>query len=60
MRFEFIGTDGSLDFRTGRVYDLDTDIFGRYITIIYPVYCPYASLEAFLRNWRPVYEASTY
>lgn len=53
VRARFIGTDGSLGYRNGEVYDLTM----KGNRIVLPTPCPYSSVEAFLRNWQVVESA---
>lgn len=55
--FRFIGEDGSLGYRKGKIYMLE--LRGRGMTelgviIDAPVRCPYSSWEAFFENWERV------
>jgi len=52
----FIGTDGSLGYRTGQVYRLDVRraIFTDKPSIRSPYACPYGSWAAFWANWELV------
>jgi hypothetical protein len=56
-RYRFIGEDGSLGYRHGRIYRLVLAVPGHG----WPIeiidggqFCPYDSEEAFSRNWEPV------
>lgn len=60
MRLKFIGADGSMNLRNGKVYDVElrsTDC--RIVAIIKTgsamrwseVVCPYESPQAFAKNW---------
>lgn len=52
MRLRFIGTDGSLGLRHGRVYDVSFNSHRGRVYVTSPVHCPYASDVAFWRNWQ--------
>lgn len=56
MLAKFIGQDGSMGFRRGRVYNLE--VAGgrgrRPPVIVWPVRCPYGSWDAFYANWQKV------
>lgn len=56
MIVRFIGSDGSLGYRTGQKYALDvrTDWTGTRPSILRPHACPYGSWDAFWRNWELV------
>ena len=52
MKFKFIGADGSLGFKKGKIYCLKTKIEHGLIFIYYGIKCcPYQSIESFLANW---------
>jgi hypothetical protein len=52
----FIGEDGSMGYRTGRIYSLIVQGC-RVDRLENPGTdpCPYASVESFLRNWSEIY-----
>lgn len=53
FRLRFTGADGSLGFRTGRVYDLVVRYEGDgRVSITMPVRCPYRSWVTFWQNWQ--------
>lgn len=55
MRCLFIGTDGSRGYKTGATYNLEvTQRLGGEVVVTRPNVVPYASWEAFWRNWRLV------
>jgi hypothetical protein len=53
----FIGEDGSLGYRHGQLYELRFVEDDRHFVTIERIdgtgRCPYASMNAFLRNWDP-------
>lgn len=54
MLLRFIGTDWSLGLRNGTLYRVSVspgNAVQPYIIMRAPVYCPYASDEAFWKNW---------
>ena len=59
MRLKFIGTDGSMNLRHGRVYDVEFSSNERYIVAAIKtvgtrwaeVVCPYGSPQALAKNW---------
>ncbi len=51
MDLHFIGENGSMGFRFGQIYRLALQPNEKGITIVHPRRCPYASQEAFWRNW---------
>lgn len=59
MKARFKGSDGSLGYQVGRIYDLRVygstpGTFASVSRIDGSGRCPYASLDAFLRNWEPL------
>lgn len=54
MLARFIGKDGSMGFKTGQKYELKSKCVNNKIivkTINDKLFCPYDSIESFLRNW---------
>jgi hypothetical protein len=51
MKMMFIGKDRSMGYRLGHIYDLEIKIMYGMLHIMGPTYCPYGSMEAFLKNW---------
>ena len=59
MRLKFIGADGSLNLRYGKVYDVTISSNERYIVAAIKtvgnrwteVVCPYGSPQALAKNW---------
>lgn len=54
--FKFLGEDGSLGFRTGRVYKLEVETGYKRLRVTYysaagNVYCVYQSWNSFFKNW---------
>lgn len=53
MNLRFIGSDGSMGLKYGKVYKVKFRPGSRIEITWFPFlkYCPYASLAAFCRNW---------
>ena len=54
MLARFIGKDGSMGFKTGQKYELKSKCANNKIivkTANDKLFCPYDSIESFLRNW---------
>lgn len=62
MRGRFVGTDGSMGFRNGKIYDINTTIqpikvkgVNKQCIVVMDrssaAWCPYESLEAVMKNW---------
>lgn len=57
MKLKFIGADGSLGLRHGKIYDLTLKTAVGYIIAIIKTgwisdtVCPYGSMKAFAANW---------
>lgn len=51
MRLRFIGQNGSMGLVFGKVYRLKIEPWNNGVQITAPRVCPYASDEAFWRNW---------
>jgi hypothetical protein len=57
MKFVFIGASGSMGFKNGKTYELETHCTNNGIVIIchsLRVKCPYSSIESFLKNWKQI------
>ena len=53
MFASFIGTHGSMGFRSGRAYSIKTVVSNCCIYVLEAsgLWCPYESLDALLKNW---------
>ena len=58
MRLKFIGTDGSMGLRHGKVYEVSIRTVNNLIVATIDrggwfdkFYCPYGSPQAFAKNW---------
>lgn len=57
MKLKFIGADGSLGLRHGKIYDLTLKTAAGYVIAIIKTgwisdtICPYGSMKAFAANW---------
>nr|DAH62621.1 MAG TPA: hypothetical protein [Caudoviricetes sp.] len=54
MLARFIGKDGSMGFKNGEIYKLKSKCVNNKIivkTANDKLFCPYESIESFLRNW---------
>lgn len=54
MLARFIGKDGSMGFKNGEIYKLKSKCANNKIivkTTNDKLFCPYKSIESFLRNW---------
>ena len=57
MKAKFIGKNGSMGFVTNKIYELKSTCENGHIvirTIDKKLWCPYSSIESFLRNWEIV------
>lgn len=61
LRGVYIGRDGSMGFRTGQTYEINTELTKIYknkkkIDVIMlrsgKLFCPYDSVESILENWK--------
>ena len=55
MLEKFIGKDGSMGFKNGEIYKLKSKCENNKIivkTANDKLFCPYKSIESFLRNWK--------
>lgn len=50
----FIGTDRSMGFRNGRIYNIRTYIKNNWICLYADngLWCPYSNMECLLKNWK--------
>lgn len=59
MQAMFIGQDGSMGFRNGKIYNIAINVNQHVEEVvvfsnIYPTFvCPYGNINAFLKNWKP-------
>ena len=58
MKAKYIGTNGSMGFKTGKTYNIFTHckvLNSQPVIIVYcnndDSWCPYSSLESLLENW---------
>ena len=57
MVLKFIGTDGSMDLRHGREYEVRVNFLQNIIWVevnagfFHKIYCPYETINAFAKNW---------
>jgi hypothetical protein len=58
MKLKFIGKDGSMGFKHGKVYDvrLTSNTIWIWVHTDVGLYCPYSSPQAFADNWASVKE----
>ena len=55
--FKFIGENGSMGLKKGRVYEIKTSISHDLLWVTWDDNsCPYKNLETFLQNWEEVKE----
>ena len=55
MKARFVGSDGSMGFRKGKVYDVRLFTTDNYVWVQYRgVTCPYSSFSKLLENWESV------
>lgn len=55
MLAKFIGTDGSMGFKKGKIYNINIKEQLNTIEVRTRnerLWCPYSSMEAFLKNWK--------
>lgn len=54
MIAKFIGEDGSMGFKNGKKYDIQSKCWNNTIVVKTTndrLSCPYGSIESFLKNW---------
>lgn len=57
LKFKFIGKDGSMGLKRGSIHTIKTSIHKNLLWVTWEKsFCPYKSLEAFLKNWEMVGE----
>lgn len=53
MKLRFVGEDGSLGLKHGKVYDVTIGTTSQYLWVSWDsADCPYTSTQAFAENWQ--------